>query len=98
MEHISRSKDYDTIFSRMLSLGGIFIKYVIGIEKNTTRRVYMFVSPQFIAIHAGICRALYCYVQRGTLRSVTLDEAHLLGIKFIERNDNQRNKCSINSC
>ena len=41
--------------------------------------MYVFASPQFIATHAGIRYALLCCARRGTLRSVTLDEAHLLG-------------------
>ena len=55
------------------------IEYLLAIPADTSRTVYLFASPHFLATHTGIRNALLkCARRNRTLRSITLDEAHLL--------------------
>ena len=54
------------------------IKFLASVNVHTTRTVYVFVSPHLLAAQHSIRNVLLNCATLGTLRSVTLDEAHLL--------------------
>ena len=54
-----------------------FIKYLLSVPANTSHTVYVFASPHLLAMFPGVQNALLNCARKGTLRSVTLDEAHL---------------------
>ena len=54
------------------------IKYLLDILADTSRTVYLFASPHFLSTYTGVRNTLLnCARRNGTLRSITLDEAHL---------------------
>mgnify|MGYP005726043589 CR=1 FL=1 len=52
------------------------LKYLLGISPETSRTVYLFASPHFLATYHDVRNVLLNSSRRGVLRSVTLDEAH----------------------
>ena len=54
------------------------MKYLLDVGPDTSRTVYLFASPYFLSTHAAFLNLITVCSRRCTLRSVTIDEAHLL--------------------
>jgi hypothetical protein len=54
------------------------MQHLLDVGPDTSRTVYLFASPHFLATRAAFLNAIILCSRRGTLRSVTIDEAHLL--------------------
>ena len=56
----------------------ILVRQLLAVAPQTSRTIFLFASPQYLARHRPIRRALLGCARRGTFRSCNLDEAHLL--------------------
>ena len=54
------------------------MKYLLDVGSDTSRTVYLFTSPHFLVSHATFLHTIILCSCRGTLRSVTINESHLL--------------------
>ena len=54
------------------------MKFLLDLGPDTSRTVYLFASLHFLASHVACLNAIILCSRCGTLRSVTIDKAHLL--------------------
>ena len=54
------------------------VRQLLNVGPRTSRTIFLFASPQYLARHRPVRRALLGCARRGTFRSTSLDEAHLL--------------------
>ena len=56
---------------------GKFICHVRNLDKNSPTTIYEMGSPQLLALHEDFVETLIFCAKKGTLRSITVNEAHL---------------------
>jgi superfamily II DNA helicase RecQ len=64
--------------SRSSTFQQSIVDLITGLPKSTSTTVFLFASPQFLARFKKFRNAIFTCNHRGTLRSLMLDEVHLL--------------------